>query len=114
MGSKKRIFVVDDDDNDASRASFLRLLASAGYEAEGFSSALSFQRLKHDGNTAVLILDIKMPRMDGLKLQRELDEMRRPFKVLVVSGSTTQEEQRTAMRQGAAGFLAKPFDEESA
>ena len=105
------VFVVDDD--DAFRVSLLRLLTSAGYEAQGFSSAPSLQRLEQVGQDAVIILDVKMPGMDGLELQRWLHQMRPRLQVIVVSGSATTEERRTAMRQGAAGFLAKPFDGDS-
>ena len=108
----KRIYFVDDD--DAYRRSRVRLLTSAGYSVESFSSAQSFLDsgpVAH--KTGVLILDLRMPGMNGFELQERLKELTSGLHVIIITGDTHSGDRDRAIDSGAIGFLQKPFEEES-
>ena len=106
------IYFVDDD--AGYRRSLTRLLTSAGYPAESFSSAQSFlDSVPVDYKTGVLILDLRMPGMDGFTLQDRLSELRSKLKVVIITADAQPGDRDRAIRSGAIGFLQKPFEAES-
>jgi len=67
------------DDNDALRDSLDNLLRSVGFRVQGFASAEAFLQANHAPETACLLLDVHLPGMNGLELQRQLMAARWPF-----------------------------------
>jgi two-component system, LuxR family, response regulator FixJ len=105
------VFLVDDD--ESIRRSLLRLLSSAGYTVEAFPSAAQFLDSVPPETKGTLILDLRMPRMDGLELQRWLKELGSPLQVVIITAHAQPDDREQAMSHGAAGFLQKPFNSQS-
>lgn len=101
-------------DNDASlRNSAQRLIRAFGFRAEVFESARQFLQTGNLEETAGLILDVRMPEMDGLELQRHLAETDHPLPIIFVTGSASDDEQQRALQAGAVDFLRKPVSEQA-
>jgi FixJ family two-component response regulator len=99
------------DDQACVRESLCSLLRSAGYTVERFDSAESFLTGGNWDQTACLILDVRLPGMGGLELQRRLAEAGHP-PIVFISGHATEKEEKFAMQSGAIAFLRKPFGDE--
>ncbi|HVS65241.1 MAG TPA: response regulator transcription factor [Thermoanaerobaculia bacterium] len=101
------VFIVDDD--DSFRDSLEMLCTSVGLQVEGFASASEFleqARLEREG---CLVLDIRMPGMSGLELQRELGVRGAHWPILFITGHGDVPMAVTALKAGAYDFLTKPF-----
>ena len=106
--------VVSIVDDDASvRRSTRRLLRSSGFRAEAFASAEEFLESKSAAKTACLILDLRMPGMSGLELQRRLTQNGDPVPIIFLSAHASEEDERFALRAGAVQFLRKPSSKEA-
>jgi len=105
------VSIVDDD--ISVRRSTRRLLCSSGLRAEAFASAEDFLQSACVAETACLLLDVRMPGMDGLELQRRLAETGRLIPIVFLSARASEEEERRALRGGAANFLRKPVSKEA-
>jgi FixJ family two-component response regulator len=103
------VFVVDDD--ASMRRSLERLLRSFGYAVEGYASAAAFLARPPASGIACLVLDLRMPGMDGLDLQGRLAARGDDLPVVFVSGHGDVPSSVRAMKAGALDFLTKPFDE---
>ena len=101
-----RVAVVDDD--DAARTSLVRLLQLEQYDAQGFAAPADFLATIGARPFACAILDLRMPGMTGLELQRALLERAPGMPVLFLSAFGTIPETVRAMRKGAIDFLEKP------
>ncbi len=109
--SVSTIYVVDDD--AAVRKSLARLLGSAGYQVESFASAAEFLNHWHEhATTGCLVLDVQMPGVSGLDLQRELSSTSRSLPIVFITGHGDIPMSVMAMKAGAVDFLAKPFQAE--
>jgi FixJ family two-component response regulator len=106
----RRVFVVDDD--PSARRGILRLLASAGFEAEGFASACEFLARAPYPGSSCLVLDYQMPEMSGLELQSALRERGLRLPIVFVTGHGDVPASVRAMKDGAVDFLLKPFTAE--
>jgi FixJ family two-component response regulator len=105
--SRRLISIVDDD--DSLRNSLANLIRSAGFRAQGFASADEFLGSDHARATDCLILDVRMPGMNGLELQRRLAAENWPVPIIFISSHTDDREARArALRAGAVDFLYKP------
>jgi FixJ family two-component response regulator len=104
------ISVVDDD--DLMRSSTQRLLGITGYTCEIFSSAEEFLQSGRVEDTSCLLVDVRMPGMGGLELQRHLAEVGLRVPIIFVSARASEEEERRAMDAGASDFLRKPVSPE--
>ena len=104
------ISIVDDD--ASVRISTRRLLKSSGFEAVAFESAETFLQSDYLETTACLLLDVCMPGIGGLGLQSRLAELGLSIPIVFLSARATEEEERRAMRNGAAAFLHKPARQE--
>jgi FixJ family two-component response regulator len=104
------ISIVDDD--DLIRKSTCRLLRSTGFRAESFASAEEFLASGHPEETACLILDFRMPGMNGLQLQRHLTEKGSRIPVIFISAQENEVFYKEAIKAGAVLFLQKPVSEE--
>ena len=109
-GARDRVFVVDDD--PAVLRSLSRLLRSAGLETLTFGSAEEFLRHLGTATAGCVILDVQMPGLDGLALQRELSARGNDLPVLFLTGHGDIPKTVQAMRTGASDFLTKPVDDE--
>jgi len=105
------VFVVDDD--PAMRKSLSRLLRAAGHEALAFGGPEEFLRLVPADAWGCAILDVSMPGLDGLALQRELASRNSQISVVFLTGHGDIPKTVQAMKSGATDFLAKPVEETS-
>ena len=105
------VSIVDDD--ISVRRSTRRLLRSSGFRAEAFASAEEFLDSKAAAETACLILDLRMPGMNGLELQRRLTQNGNPVPIIFLSAHASEEDERSALRAGAVRFLRKPISKEA-
>jgi FixJ family two-component response regulator len=101
------ITIVDDD--PSIRDSISGLLRSAGYRAESFPSAEVFLGSGVIAKTQCLILDLRMPGMGGLQLQRRLRSEQLYIPIVFVTAHDDSANRRQAMEAGAVEFLCKPF-----
>lgn len=101
------VFVIDDD--ASVRKGVSRLLRSAGYKSEAFESASDFLARKQHSGPACLIVDVRMPGLDGIDLQETLIQRRREEQLVFVTGHGDISMCAQAMKAGAADFLPKPF-----
>jgi two-component system response regulator FixJ len=108
VSDRDRIYVVDDDAD--FRASLSELLDVAGFDVTAFDSAPAFLDGYSEGGARCLIADIRMPGMDGLELQKELNARRSKLPVIIMTGHGDVPLAVRAMRAGAIDFLEKPFD----
>ena len=106
------IYIVDDDDK--CRQSLKRLLKSLEYFVEDFSSAQCFlDSVPVDNMSGLLILDLRMPGMDGFALQKRVNELRISLQIIIITADAQSGDREQALREGAIEFLQKPFQEES-
>ena len=110
MNPKPLIAVVDDD--SSLRESTQLLLRSAGYRTEAFASAREFLDSPQVDATACLILDVRMPGMDGFELQRFLNGAQRQIPIIFITAHATEIEEESARKAGAVDFLRKPVNDE--
>ena len=106
---KPLVYVVDDD--PSVRKALARLLASAGYEAKTFASALEFMDYEHPDVPGCLVLDVRMPKLNGLELQDLLMEKGIGIPVIFITGHGTVPDSVRALKGGAMDFLQKPFED---
>jgi len=103
------IAIVDDD--DLFRRSIARLVRASGWRVETFGSAEDYLARGDLDGTSCAILDMKLPGMSGLDLQRQLAARRRPTSVVFVSAHDDVALRDHALREGAVAFLRKPFED---
>jgi FixJ family two-component response regulator len=105
------ISVVDDD--HSVRESLARLIRSVGFRVQVFGSAEEFLGSAHGRQADCLILDIRMPGMSGLELQRELVAANSELPVIFITAHGSDEDVRArALAAGAVDYLLKPLREE--
>jgi len=104
------ISIVDDD--VALRNSLDDLIRSNGFPTQGFASAEEFMGSNQARDTACLILDVRMPGMSGLDLQRQIVATNLRIPIIFVTAHANDDARARALRGGAVAFLYKPFREE--
>jgi two-component system response regulator FixJ len=97
------------DDDDAVRESAALLLESAGYDVSTYSSGVDFLEKLDADIPACILLDIHMPQMNGIEVQRQLVERGVTFPVIVLTGQGDVSIAVQAMKNGAFEFLEKPY-----
>ena len=110
MPSVPLMAIVDDD--DALRNSLDNLLRSVGFRVQGFASAEAFLQAQHAPETACLILDVRLPGMHGLELQRQLVAAHWGIPIIFVTAYANDDAHERALAAGAVAFLSKPCREE--
>jgi FixJ family two-component response regulator len=110
MSDQPIVHVVDDD--LSLRKMLAPLMESAGYEARTYESAEAFLQAYEPGTMGCAIVDLRMPEMSGLDLQRELLSREIDLPLVFLSGYATVGEATEAMKTGAVYFLQKPVDPE--
>ena len=103
------IFVVDDD--APVRKSLTRLLTAAGYAVEAFASAREFLASRRPPGAGCLVLDVNMPGLSGLDLQKALASSPHQLSIVFVTGHGDIQMGVRAMKDGAVDFLTKPYDD---
>src|SRR5512134_2727141 len=106
----QRILIVDDE--ESIRSSLRRLLDYKGYETLTAEDGPRALELLADKNVDVVLLDIKMPRMDGIEVLQKIRESRADVSVVMISAHGTFETAVECTKKGAFDFLGKPLDQE--
>jgi len=101
------VFVVDDD--ASIRDAVKRLIASVGLRVETFGSTREFLSARRPEAPACLVLDVRLPDVSGLELQRELAEAGVRIPIIFITGHADVPMTVRAMKAGAVEFLTKPF-----
>ena len=101
--------VVDDD--EMLRESLPELLREFGFAARAFSSGQEFLSSDYMNETRCLILDVAMPGMSGLDLQKELKRRGQAIPIIFITAQRDEDIRRQAFTQGAVKFLYKPFSD---
>jgi two-component system response regulator FixJ len=101
------VFIIDDD--ESIRKLVATVVAELGTPTEEFESAEQFLLSRPRGQRGCVVLDVRLPGMNGLQLQRALCEMGDHSPVVVITGHADVPMAVQAMRQGAASFIEKPF-----
>ncbi|AXC14534.1 two-component response regulator [Acidisarcina polymorpha] len=104
------MFVVDDEPSVC--ISLKRLLRSVGLEARTFASAQEFLRSERPNGPGCLVLDVRLPGLSGLDLQRELAVEKIDLPVIFITGHGDIPMSVRAMKAGAMEFFTKPFREQ--
>jgi FixJ family two-component response regulator len=102
------IYIIDDD--ASMRSSLDRMLANYGYTTEVYERAEDFIEQSIPVSPAAILLDMRMPTMSGVELQKKLNELGRQTPIIFISGESMPHEIVTSMKQGAVDFLFKPFN----
>ena len=105
------VFVVDDDKSVLD--SLKLLLESAGYKSTGFGSAEELLESGLVQNACCLILDIKLPGLNGFQLQEHLSASHTAIPVIFMTGHDRPGMEGQALRLGAIAYLRKPFEEQA-
>ena len=105
------VLIVDDDASVANSTG--RLIRSLGMRAEAFFSGEDLLNSGRAAEASCVILDVRMPNMDGLELQRRLNEIQPNIPVIFFSAHANKEEEDQALRSGAVAFLRKPVSRDA-
>jgi FixJ family two-component response regulator len=109
-GNPSIVMIVDDD--NSIRKSVRRLMKAFGVAVETFASAEEFLGSDRLDKTSCLILDVHMPGMNGLELQKRLVASGSAIPIIFITAFSNDDARAQAMKAGAVGYLAKPFDDE--
>jgi two-component system response regulator FixJ len=110
MTGERTVHVVDD--NAAIRRSLERLLDAAGFRAVSYETPLAFLAAAPGLSSGCVLLDVRMPGMDGLTLQSRLAKLENHLPVVVMTGQGDVQTAVRAMKAGAVDFIEKPYNDE--
>ena len=105
------IYVVDDD--ESARTGLGRLLRSVGFRVTTFVSAQEFLDHGQVENGALLVLDVRMPGISGLELQKRLSARGSKLPIIFLTAFEDPQARSEALKAGSIAFLQKPVDEET-
>jgi FixJ family two-component response regulator len=105
-----RVFLIDDD--ASVRKALHRLLRAAGYEVEAFDGACAFLARAAPVLPACLVLDIRMPGMSGIDLQKAIQGTSHDLPIIFITGHGDEDERHVAVASGAIDVLPKPLDQD--
>jgi len=108
--SRAMVFVVDDD--VFVREALESLVRSAGFEVESFASAQDFLDHRKPDGPSCLVLDVRLPGLSGLDLQKRIREANREIPIVFITGHGDVPTSVRAMKAGAVEFLIKPFSDQ--
>ena len=100
------------DDNDSVRESLRRLMRSVGFAVNVFASAEEFLDSDRLRNTNCLILDVHLPGMNGLELQRHMATSHSEIPIIFITSYEDDEVRARALNAGAVDYFLKPFNDE--
>jgi len=102
------IYLIDDD--ESMRTSLARMLGDVGYQVQEYASATEFLEKSLPLAPAVILLDMQMPDVTGLDLQKQLVGLGRKTPIVFISGQSHPHQIVQALKNGAIDFLFKPFN----
>lgn len=108
MSERRLVHIVDDEDAIRRSASFM--LRTAGFDTRTYQSGVEFLKEAKHADPGCVLLDVRMPGMDGLEVQRELNDRGIVVPVIVLTGHGDISIAVQAMKAGAVDFLEKPFE----
>ncbi|MBF0485079.1 MAG: response regulator [Candidatus Omnitrophica bacterium] len=108
---KRKIFIIDDDESVCRALKYL--LMTFGYEVETFLSGKAFFSAVADTNPGCLILDIHLPELDGLDVQKQLKASGSKRKIIIITADKNGGLREQSFKAGAVGFLQKPFNDQA-
>jgi len=108
MTDTGHIFLIDDD--ESMRTSLARMLGEVGYQVQEYASATDFLEKSLPLAPAVILLDMQMPDITGLDLQKQLVSLGRKTPIVFISGQSHPHQIVQALKNGAIDFLFKPFN----
>ena len=106
--TERIVHLVDDDEAIRRSASFL--LRTSGYLVKTYASGVEFLRVAKEAAPGCILLDVRMPEMDGLEVQRALKERGVLMRVVILTGHGDINMAVQAMKAGAVEFIEKPFE----
>jgi FixJ family two-component response regulator len=101
------VFIIDDD--QSMRDALTRLLGTVGLRAQAFETPQEFQNTKRPDTPSCLVLDVRLPGLSGLDLQRELADVDPPIQIVFITAHGDIPMTVQALKAGAVDFLTKPF-----
>lgn len=110
MSEDKTQIVSIVDDDESLRRSLRNLLGSVGFRVETFASAEAFLQSIHQDQTGCLVLDLRMPGMDGFGLLGHLSGRGSRIPVVILTAHGDDEARQRSLQAGAVAFLSKPFN----
>jgi two-component system, LuxR family, response regulator FixJ len=110
MPVEKLVHIVDDDDSVRRSAAFM--LKHAGYRVESHVSGVAFLKDAKSAERGCVLLDVRMPEMDGLAVQQEMAARGIDMPVVILTGHGDIALAVKAMRAGAVNFIEKPYEKE--
>ncbi|MES2097171.1 MAG: response regulator FixJ [Pseudomonadota bacterium] len=108
MSDKKLIHIVDDEESIRKSASFM--LRTSGFDVQTYASGVAFLKEAKGASPGCVLLDVRMPEMDGLEVQAAMNERGIAMPVIVLTGHGDISIAVQAMKNGAVEFLEKPFE----
>ncbi len=108
MADKRLVHVVDDE--DAIRRSAKFMLSTSGYAVETWETGVAFLKEAKTVQPGCILLDVRMPEMDGLEVQQALNERGITMPVIILTGHGDISIAVRAMKAGAVDFIEKPFE----
>lgn len=109
-GLEPTVCLVDDDSSVLKATS--RLLSSAGWKVESFTDPIAFLHYAKSNQPKIAVLDIRMPKMNGLEVQSELQSVSPLTRVIVLTSKDDPSVRSQAMEAGASAFFLKPVDDD--
>ena len=110
MVAEKLVHIVDDDDSVRRSAAFM--LKLAGFSIESYVSGVAFLKEAKSAKRGCVLLDVRMPEMDGLQVQQEMARRGIDMPVVILTGHGDIAVAVKAMRGGAVNFIQKPYEKE--
>lgn len=108
MSDRKLVHIVDDEEAIRRSASFM--LKTSGYAVETWANGVAFLKEIRHVSEGCILLDVRMPEMDGLEVQQALLERGVTMPVIILTGHADVSIAVRAMKAGAVDFLEKPFE----
>lgn len=108
MSDKRLVHIIDDEDGVRRSASFM--LKTSGFATRSWASGVAFLKEVRYAETGCILLDIRMPEMDGLEVQQTLTERGVAMPIIVLTGHGDIGIAVKAMKAGAVDFIEKPFE----
>ena len=108
MSDRRLIHIVDDEDAIRRSASFM--LKTSGFAVQTWESGVAFLKEARHVEPGCVLLDVRMPEMDGLEVQQALNERGIALPVIVLTGHGDVSVAVRAMKAGAVDFIEKPFE----
>ena len=106
--AKPTVFIVDDD--EAVRDSLRMLMKSIGLSAECYASANEFLEAYDPDRPGCLVLDVRMPGINGVEAFRQIRRHQEGVRVILMSAYSVEHVERDALAQGVVAFVQKPLD----